>query len=120
VGGDHNFFERLISSISSGKAVDRLVNNSRVLSDVHQTFFNGDPEYFKARLQKMVDQFGLDTSDVKNLSIAVLIARMIGLADDSGVRHQLEQLLDMARQAGLSEDLASTLNLGAKPVAKKG
>jgi uncharacterized membrane protein YqiK len=114
VGGDHNFFERLVGSITNGKAVDRLVNSSRVLSDMHSTFFNGDPDYFKARLEKFIDQFGLNTSDVKNLSISVLIARMIGLADDSGVRQQLEQLLEMARQSGLSEELASTLNLGGK------
>jgi uncharacterized membrane protein YqiK len=119
VGGDHNFFDRLVSSITTGKSIDRMVANSRVLSDVHSTFFNGDPEYFKNRLAQFVNQFGLDTNDVKNLSIAVLIARMIGLAEDDGVRRQLEQLLDMARQSGLSEELASSLNLGGKALAKK-
>ncbi|MEQ8788845.1 MAG: flotillin family protein [Pirellulaceae bacterium] len=111
VGGDQNFFDRLVGSITNGKAIDRMVNNSRVLSDVHTTFFNGNPEYFKQQLQGFVEQFGISSGDVKNLSIAALIGRMIGLADDEGVRKQLEQLLDMARQAGLGDDLAASLNL---------
>ncbi|MDB6080476.1 MAG: uncharacterized protein JWO82_4223, partial [Akkermansiaceae bacterium] len=52
IGGEGKFFEQIAGSISRGKAVDRMVSNSEVLTDVKETFFNGDPEYFKAQLRE--------------------------------------------------------------------
>lgn len=118
VGGDINFFDRIVNSITYGKSLDRLVNNSRVLGDVKETFFNGDSEYFRTQLQKFIGEFGLDSKDIKNLSVAALIGRMIMLADDGGIKRQLEQLLEMARQAGLSDAMATSLNVGSKPAGK--
>jgi len=47
VGGDNKFFDSIVNSITAGKQVDRLVDNSSVLSDVKNTFFTGDPMQFK-------------------------------------------------------------------------
>src|SRR5690606_37327362 len=50
VGGENDFFEKIVRSIGTGKAVDRAVNNSATLTEIKTTFFNGDPEHFKAQL----------------------------------------------------------------------
>ena len=47
VGGDNKFFDSIVNSITAGKQVDRLVEGSKVLSDVKETFFTGDPQQFK-------------------------------------------------------------------------
>jgi uncharacterized membrane protein YqiK len=109
VSGETEFFDRITNAIASGKTVDRWVNNSRVLSDIKDTFFNGDPAYFQERLQQFVSQFNLGTEDIKNLSIAGLVGKMMGLTDEEGVRGELQKLLDLARAAGLSERPAAAL-----------
>jgi flotillin len=114
VGGDMNFFDKIVNSISNGKAVDRLVNNSQVLTDVSRTFFNGNPEYFEQNMGEMIGRFGIGSDDIKNLSIAALIAKMMGMADDDGDRSALQRLLDVAQQTGVAESLASSLKLGVK------
>ncbi|MGI9519042.1 MAG: flotillin family protein, partial [Pirellulaceae bacterium] len=73
VGGDNQFFESIVKSITAGKQVDRLVEGSRVLTDVKETFFTGDAEQFKAQIQHYVDMFGVSTDDLKNLSISALL-----------------------------------------------
>jgi hypothetical protein len=42
VGGENDFFEKIVRAVGNGKSVDRMVNNSETLSDIKNTFFNGD------------------------------------------------------------------------------
>jgi hypothetical protein len=50
----------------------------------------------------MVEQFNLSSDDVKDLSIAALIAKMIGLAKTDLLRNELQGLLGMAKSKGIS------------------
>ena len=114
VGGESTFFDQIVSSVKGGKSVDRFVDNSQTLTDVKNTFFNGNPEYFRDRLQNLITEFDLSTDDVKDLSIAALIAKLMGLANTDGVRNELHRLLGMAKEAGMSDASAtSTLQIGA-------
>jgi len=56
VGGETQFFDRITNAITTGKTVDRTVDNSRVLGDVKETFFNGDPDYFKGQLSGWIGE----------------------------------------------------------------
>ena len=74
-----------------------------MLSDVKKTFFNGDRRYFERRSsQEFIGQFNLDTDDIKNLSIAALIAKMIGQSTMTKPASELELLLEMAHNSGLA------------------
>lgn len=118
VGGETEFFDKIIDSIKGGKAVDRFVNNSGVLTDVKNSFFNGNPDYFRDKMDELVTQFNLSTDDVKDLSIAALIARMLGLTKSEGIRYELQRLLGFAADAGISADRASSLGLGSGKKSK--
>ncbi|HIN94284.1 MAG TPA: flotillin family protein [Planctomycetes bacterium] len=118
VGGETEFFDKIIDSIKGGKAVDRFVNNSGVLTDVKNSFFNGNPDYFRDKMDELVTQFNLSTDDVKDLSIAALIARMLGLTKSEGIRYELQRLLGFAADAGISVDRASSLGLGSGKKSK--
>ncbi len=114
VGGETQFFDKIVDSIKGGKAVDRFIQNSETLTDVKNTFFNGNPEYFRDKVNELVDQFNLSTDDVKDLSIAALIARLTGLAGSDEARSELHNLLRLAQGAGVAENRVSTLNIGSK------
>ena len=99
VGGDGEFFEQITSAVKGGKAIDRFVYNSRVATDIKDTFFDGNAEYFKDQLTSMMRQFNLDTDGVKDLSIAALIAKMMGLANTEDVRITIDQSAGHGRHA---------------------
>lgn len=103
VGGENDFFEKVVRAVGTGKAVDKLVNNSQTLTDVKNTFFTGDPEHFKNQLRKLVKDFGFTTEDVKNLTVAALLAKMIASTDDSALKAILQSARSLAKDAGLSE-----------------
>ena len=62
----------------------------------------------------MIGQFNLDTDGVKDLSIAALIAKMMGMAKTEDVRSQLTSLLGMAGTANVADQKAGRL-LASKP-----
>ena len=113
VGGDGEFFEQITSAVKGGKAIDRFVYNSKVATDIKDTFFDGNAEYFRDQLTGLIKQFNLDTDGVKDLSIAALIAKMMGLANTDDVRSQLTSLLSMAGTANIADQKAGRL-LAAK------
>jgi hypothetical protein len=94
-----------------------------VLTDVKNTFFtngngnghsNGkdDPKIiFRENLKRLVDQFGITSEDVKNLSVAALLMQMSKLADDKESKGLLNQLMQMAKKKGVSDDAAQTLGI---------
>ncbi len=108
VGGETEFFDRITKAITTGKVVDRTVGNSQVLDDVKETFFNGDPDYFKSQLATWIDDYGIKTEDLKNLSIAALLGNLVGTAKGEE-RSKLVGMLGAAERFGVGEMKASEL-----------
>lgn len=108
VGGETEFFDRITKAITTGKVVDRTVGNSQVLDDVKETFFNGDPDYFKSQLATWIDDYGIKTEDLKNLSIAALLGNLVGTAKGEE-RQKLVGMLGAAERFGVGEMKAADL-----------
>ncbi|MGB0371331.1 MAG: flotillin family protein [Opitutales bacterium] len=103
VGGNTDFFDKIVGAVSQGKAVDRMVDNSQTLTDIKDTFFNGDPEYFQNQLSTWVKQFGVSSEDVRNLSVAALLAKLAQKADgNSETLSAITGLQGLAEKFGLS------------------
>ena len=109
VGGENDFFEKIVRAVGNGKSVDCMVNNSETLSDIKNTFFNGDPDHFKSQLAQWVKDFGIKTEDLKNLTIAGLLGKMIASSKDSGLQSLLKSAHAMAKESGLSDVMASAV-----------
>ncbi len=108
VGGETVFFDRIVNAITSGKQVDRFVQNSEVLQNVAQSFMSPEEEGgFKLNLKTLMDKFGVDTEDVKNLSVAAVLYKFMTQADSDESRSMIGNLMDMARKAGIADDKAS-------------
>ncbi len=109
VGGETQFFDKITNAIGNSRAIDRLVEGSRTLTDVKETFFNGDPDYFKAQLSTLVDQFGLTAEDTKNLTLSALFAKLIGLNPDASTLNKLTGMIGAANRFGLGDQAAAAL-----------
>ncbi len=108
VGGETQFFDRITNAITNGKVVDRTIDNSKTLDDVKETFFNSDPDYFKSQLATWLDDFGVSSEDMKNLSVSALLGKLIG---ESGgeTRGRMVGLLGAAERFGLGDAKAADL-----------
>jgi flotillin len=107
VGGENDFFEKIVRSVGRGKAVDRMVGNSSTLSDIRNAFFQGGPGEFKARLSQWIADFGIKSEDVKNLTVAALLAKMIAGTGDGPLLSALRTASDAARSSGVSDMIAA-------------
>ena len=112
VGGENDFFEKIVRSIGTGKSVDRMVQNSATLTDIKETFFNGDPEHFKTQLRQWVADFGIKTEDLKNLTLSALLAKLVASTDDDGVKSTIKSALALVKERGLGEVKAETVVKG--------
>lgn len=111
VGGETQFFDTILNAITQGKKVDRLVDNSQTLTDVKDTFFNGEGEYFERKVQQLIGRFGIKSEDAKNLSVAALIAKLLAKSDDGDLTSELKHLLGLAKQAGVADQTVGSLGL---------
>ncbi|MGB3467159.1 MAG: flotillin family protein, partial [Cyclobacteriaceae bacterium] len=111
VGGETMFFDQIVGAITKGKSVDRLVAGSEVLNQVKDTFFqSGTGQNFKDSLKQFVDQFGVSASDLKELSISVLLLKLMNQAE-GGTKDILRNLHNAAEAIGIGDQKASSLGL---------
>lgn len=108
VGGETHFFDKITNAISTGKAVDRMVDNSKVLGDVKETFFNGDPEYFKGQFSQWLSDYGIPTEDIMNLSVSAALGRLAGEAKGED-REKFLGFLGAAERFGLASKKVNEL-----------
>ena len=103
VGGDGQFFNQISSAIRGGKAIDRFVLSSQFATDVKDTFFTGNPVQFKERLGALLEQFHVNASDLKDLSVAALVGRILASNNANGSIPQLVQMLGIANHLNLAD-----------------
>lgn len=110
VGGETQFFDRIVDSVKAGKSVDRLVQNSTVLTDVKNTFFEGETDGdFAANLRRFTEKFNLSFEDVKDMSVAALLTKLLFDADDEGTTSTLKRIQRSLKSAGLLDKKVGTL-----------
>ncbi|MDN5200128.1 flotillin family protein [Fulvivirgaceae bacterium BMA10] len=112
VGGETMFFNQIMGAITKGKTVDRMVDNSHVIQDVKDVFFTTDTgQSFKDKLRQFVGQFGLNTNDIKNLSVSALLLKLIDQAKDSDSKDVLNQLSNVAKALGIDDKAVNSLGI---------
>ena len=113
VGGDQVFFDKIVSSITQGKSIDRVIDNSNTLSTVrHQLLDDSEGETFIDKINHLIRESNIGSDDVKNLSISALIYKMMRNTESDEKKGLLSQLLDLAKKTGLADKSADSLGLG--------
>lgn len=113
VGGENVFFDKIVGAISNGKAIDRTVNNSGVLSNVKNRLLdeNGDGKSLLDNIKAFIGTSDFDSDDLKNLSIVALITKLMLNSDDPEKKSTLGNLLEMAKNAGVGNKTPKDLGL---------
>ena len=108
VGGESVFFDRLVSSISLGKAVDGFVDNSQTAQALAGPWLDGSSS-FTDDLSRVLGS--VSTGDVQNLTVSALLMRLMG--SSGAASGQVEQLLAAAKELGLADLPVSSVGAGA-------
>lgn len=106
VGGDSQFFDRVVGAIGYGKAVDGFMKHSDVAQNAIGGFLNGS-EDFGQKFRDVIS--AVSSEDVKNLSVAALLVKLINNSGE-GEAGPLTQLLDQAHELGIANRPASAIN----------
>lgn len=107
IGGESLFFDKIAGALSQGKAIDRMVGNSTVLTDVKNTFFNGNPDDFKANLSSFLEKFPISSEDLKNLTVTAALTRWMNAAQDPQAKGMAASMLEMATGLGIGDRRAA-------------
>ncbi|MET7622032.1 SPFH domain-containing protein [Streptomyces sp. NPDC005408] len=105
VGGESVFFDRLVQSISLGKAVDGFVQHSHTAQTLAGPWLDGSAS-FTDDLTKVLGS--VSTADVQNLTVSALLMKLMNTGNAPTA--QLSQLLDKAGELGLADSPITALN----------
>lgn len=101
VGGDNTFFDNVVRQVSAGKGLDKFISHSENATLVKENLL-GDGENIIEKVMGMVDKYNISSEDIKNMSIANLIFKLNGFANQQE-RSLLDRAMDMARHLGIEQ-----------------
>lgn len=90
MGGDGQFFDKMMNAVSGSKALDAFVEKSHVAQTVGAEYFNGNAS-LREDLKDILMNSNIGTEDLKNLSMAALLKKLA--SSDEGTQHKLQRLL---------------------------
>jgi uncharacterized membrane protein YqiK len=113
VGGETMFFDQIIGSITKGKSVDSFINNSKMVTQLKDNLLDGGPDgqSFTESVKQLINRFGITSEDLKNMSVSMLLFRMMNQADDSETKGFVSKLMDLAKGMGVSDQSPSSLGI---------
>jgi len=92
VGGDGAFFDRFVSAISLGNAIDGFAEQSKLGSRLVGDYMDGSAS-MRQDLMQVLSNPRLDLRDIKDLSGAALLGRLASLADGD-TKRRLEEVIE--------------------------
>jgi hypothetical protein len=99
VGGDGQFFDRFVNAVTLGKSIDAVMQKSTTASTVAEEYLSG-ARSLPADLKEVLSRPSLDAGELKDLSVAALLAKLMGGAGGAD-KKKLEALAEKARELGL-------------------
>lgn len=99
VGGDGEFFDRFVRSVTLGQQIDGVYDNSTVLQKALGEHLEGEGDLLGG-IKDIVASSGMSTESIKNLSIAGALGRLMAEGDE-GTRNQIRSLIDKAKDLGI-------------------
>lgn len=107
VGGEGEFFHKIVRAVSGGKVVDRLVGSSKVLTHAKNVLLPSDHEAFRKQISALIGWAGLKSEDIKNLTVAALLTKLALSSPGSFGEKIIKQMETYAEDLGMVD-----LNVG--------
>lgn len=103
VGGESDFFDKLSRSIITGKTNSALIENNAVLNDFKEALLKPGDENVLMKIRKIVDNLGISSKTIQNLSVASLLNKLSSSTSDDGMLSQLKSIKGFVDKHGLGD-----------------
>ncbi len=101
VGGDGQFFDRILGAVGNSKALDGFVNGSDSTRALVGEYTDGTRS-LPADLRDVLTNPSVSTEDAKNVTLTALLMKLMSGAD-ADTRSKLAKLAESARDMGLMD-----------------
>ncbi|WP_044206231.1 hypothetical protein [Flammeovirga sp. OC4] len=109
IGGESQVYDKIIKSISMGETVESFFETSSVATEVKDNLLDSsDGNNIIGKIRGYIDQFGVTTEDIKNLSVAGLLNKMKNMTSDDLQKTWIDSALATAEKTGIAGAAAST------------
>lgn len=107
VGGEMTFVDNIMNSINRGKSVDRMLDNSKHLTDVKNRLLssgnkvNGDG--MVSKVKALISKIGITNEDLKNLTISTLLLKIQDQVTEEKDLSLINQLMMIIKDLGIGQ-----------------
>lgn len=101
VGGDGEFFDQFVRAVSLGRSVDGFMDNSKTAQAALAPYISGEAS-LPADVKEILTRSPVSSGDVRNLTIAAFLGKLLNGADESGQR-KIAKLLESAKDLGIGD-----------------
>jgi hypothetical protein len=101
VGGDGQFFDRFIRSISVGKSIDGFFDKSESAQRVLDGYFSGDRS-IAGDVKNALQKAALGVDSAPSLPLSALLTKLMATADEDK-RAKVGALIEQAKKLGIDK-----------------
>lgn len=113
VGGEQVFFDKIVGAISNAKAIDSYADKSQIINTIKGQLLDSEHgETVLDKIRQLIAGSNLKTDDVKNLTVAALLMKLIKSSNSDKDQSMLAELLAMSKRFGIDTTNAGELGLG--------
>ena len=113
VGGEQVFFDKIVGAISNAKAIDSYADKSQIINTIKGQLLDSEHgETVLDKIRQLIAGSNLKTDDVKNLTVAALLMKLIKSSNSEKDQSMLAELLAMSKRFGIDTTNAGELGLG--------
>jgi len=110
VGGDMTFVDNIMNSINRGKNIDRVLDNSKHLTDLKTGLIgNGSTSGLLGKIKELMTKTGTNAEDVKSLSIAALLLKISEKVISKDDRDVVNSMLKKVRDLDIGKQKVDSL-----------
>ncbi len=110
VGGELTFVDNIMNAINRGKTVDRMLDNSRHLTDLKTSLLNnGNGGGLFTKIKSLMGKTGITTDDIKNLTLAALLLKIRDNVSDNDDQNTISQLMKSVKDLGIDKQMVDGL-----------
>lgn len=112
VGGETQFFNQIVDSISNAKSATAYIENNSLVKDMKDALLAPGDQNLIVKIRKLIEKTGITSEDMKNISVSKLLNKMSSSTDDVSVLDQVAELKKLASKAGVDGTLVSKILKG--------
>jgi uncharacterized membrane protein YqiK len=102
VGGETQFFDKILGSIANGKAGNAYFDHHKPMKDFKDALLQSGEKNLLRRISTLAGEVGVSSETVKNLSLSALLAKMAKSTKDESLLTEIETLSAAVEDAGIS------------------